>query len=93
MGLLDWFRPHPPAAPNPAPRCAFCADPVAAELDEVAADPANSTYLCRCPACGQFWGGHGYTPQYRWEFSPEEAAKFFPHAFGPGGGAPDAEPS
>jgi hypothetical protein len=57
---------------------------VAAELEELAADLANSTYLCRCPACGQYWGGHGYTPHFRWELTPSEAAKFFLHAFVPG---------
>jgi hypothetical protein len=92
MRLLDWLRPRHPPAPEPAPWCAFCVDPVTAELDELAADPANSTYLCRCPECGQYWGGHGYTPHYRWEFTPAEAAKFFPHAFAPVRSAPDAEP-
>ena len=89
MGLFDRFRPRPVAAPEPS-RCAFCADPVAAALDELAADGANATYLCRCPACGQYWGGHGYTPHYRWELTPEEAARLFPHAFGPAGGEPEA---
>jgi hypothetical protein len=92
VGLLNWFRPCPPVTPEPAPRCAFCADPVEAELDELAADPANATYLCRCPACGQYWGGHGYTPHFRWELTPSEAAKYFPHAFAPGTGAAEAKP-
>jgi hypothetical protein len=83
VGLQNWFRSRSAASPASPARCAFCADPVAAELDEVAADPANSTYLCRCPVCGQYWGGHGYTPQYRWAFSPQEAAGFFPNAFPP----------
>ena len=84
MGLLDWLRPRSAVAAEPS-RCAFCADPVAAELDELAADEANATYLCRCPMCGRYWGGHGYTPQYRWALSLEEAARFFPQAFGSAG--------
>lgn len=64
-----------------AARCSFCAEPESALLDELAADGAKAVYLCRCPVCGQYWGGHGYTPQFRWRLSPEEAAQFFPDAF------------
>jgi hypothetical protein len=53
---------------------------VNAPLDELAADEAKATYLCRCPVCKQYWGGHGYTPHIRRALSPEEAAEFFPDA-------------
>jgi len=84
MRLLSWLGIRRRAASAPAPGCPACADPVVAPLDEVAADPDTFRYLCRCPACGQYWGGHGYTPQYRWALSPAEAKAFFPGAFGPG---------
>ncbi len=84
MGLLNWFGIRRRTTLPPALGCTVCADPVDAPLDEIAADGATASYLGQCPECGQYWGGHGYTPQYRWALSPEEAAAFFPDAFGPG---------
>jgi hypothetical protein len=83
MGLRNWFRARRHAAPvhDAILECAYCADPVEATLDEVAADGSKAIYLCRCPSCGRYWGGHGCTPQFRWALTPEEAAKFFPGAF------------
>jgi hypothetical protein len=80
LGVLDWFQFRHQVAPelDAAPRCSLCADPESAPFDELAADGGKGIYLCRCPACGQYWGGCGYTPQYRLRLSPEEAAQFFP---------------
>jgi ribosomal protein L37AE/L43A len=83
MGMRDWFRirRHASALTQAIPKCSFCSDPGSAQLDELAADGARAIYLCRCPECGRYWGGHAYQPQYWWELSPEEAAEYFPDAF------------
>ncbi len=51
----------------------------------LAAGP-RMTYLLRCPACGQHYGGCGVEPHYRPPLSPAAVAELFP------GYTPDAEP-
>jgi hypothetical protein len=83
MGLFGWLTGQPRVARPSIVGCAACDPPEDAPLDEVAADPKTARYLCRCRACGQYWGGHAHTPHYWWALSPAEAAAFFPSAFLP----------
>lgn len=80
MGLLDFFRSlfQPGSGTSARVRCSFCADPVSTELEDLGLDGPNDCYLCRCPACGQYYGGHGYKPHHLRVLSDEEAAKYFP---------------
>src|SRR5256885_1727791 len=69
---LGWRRT--PGEDGAPPACDFCADPVNAELDEIAANGAKATFLCQCSKCGRYWGGFGFAMDTRWELSLEEAA-------------------
>lgn len=66
--------------------CDYCRDPTAAALTDGLAAGPGMTYLLRCPACGQYYGGCGVEPHYRPPLSPAEVAELFPDY------NPDAEP-
>lgn len=80
MGFWCWLlgrRQAAPEATSPT-ECAYCSDAGSARLQDYDLEGPKDCYLGRCPACGQYWGGHGYTPHFRWALSPQEAAEFFP---------------
>lgn len=64
------------------PVCDFCRDPIAAKgsLEDLGIAGPKDCYLLRCPKCGQFWGGYGYTPHYLCKLSQDEVSRDFPGA-------------
>jgi hypothetical protein len=49
-------------------------------LDDLGLDAPlyPNSYLMKCHVCGAFWMGHGFTPQFMMELTPEKAAEVFP---------------
>lgn len=80
MGFWNWFgssRQDSEAAHAPS-KCEFCSEPENAALLDLDVEGPRDCFLQQCPVCGQYWGGHGYQLHFRWAFTPEEAAEYFP---------------
>ena len=80
MWFWNWFglrRQHSEAAHSPS-ECDFSSEPENAELIDLNLEGPEDCFLQQFPACGEFWGGHGYQLHFRWAFSPEEASEYFP---------------
>lgn len=60
------------------PGCDYCRVAENRLTDGLAGNEEEKTYLLRCPACGQHYGGFAFEPHFRPPLTPAEVKQFFP---------------